>query len=126
MRCQLPFSYALLSWTPEDTVRLNSPEQLSPKDLKALFVELAGILDEDTRIEFSLLDFGWVVLAYIESTGVSERVNAALEGRSGYSVWDDRGIAKALLEAGFKKVWTGQTSELPTHRMHVEALAPGH
>lgn len=79
------------------------------------------VLKPGGTLEFSLPDFGQMISLYDRSMGVNEKLREALWSCRG-QVWDERGIAKVLLEAGFYRVWTGVVPEAQPCWMWVKAI----
>lgn len=76
------------------------------------------MLPDHGILTMEVLDWDWVV-----NHGVlSDEDASMLFSIQRWSTWDALTIVKALMEAGFYKVWTGHVPEIPDHMLLVKAL----
>ena len=119
--------------TPKDLSDLpdNVSMSLILQDIDSLSIEEVGIFIKDSFrvlknhgvVEFSVMDFGWLVRQYTENAGriTQELCDMLLATQKG-SLWDEFAISKQLLTSGFYKVWTGHAPELPAETLLVKAI----
>lgn len=79
-------------------------------------------LDYGGVLEFSCLDFAYVVGLYISARDSLPVVSALLFDGARRSVWSEVSVARMLLVNGFRKVWTGHVDEDPAYIFHVKAM----
>lgn len=97
-------------------------------DSNILFVELSVIAAEAFRVmkwggvvEFSALNFEWLARRW-QYFGMDQVINDLLFDPTRTAVWDEGSVVKTLFHAGFYKIWTGHTPEIPDWCFYTKAL----
>lgn len=102
---------------------LSEIETLPFSDALQVFKQLLDEMGQGACLEFQVTDFDAIVQYFLEVGEADAVLVHALAGL-GYRkmFWQEKTIAKELLQLGFYRVWTGKTSECSQFGVWVKAL----
>lgn len=104
------------------TIYLKDFETLTYQQAVEMVPEWLAQLEHGGVLEFTCLDFAYVVRLYSMDPDSLPRMSALLFDEGRCALWNEVGIARMLLTNGFTKVWTGHTEEDPEHTFRVKAM----
>lgn len=106
----------------QDNIDLGQMDHVTMSEAREAFTLAYNRLKNHGILKFYVLEWMYVAEHFGNMGVLVEEFSSLVFGEDRKALWNELTAAKAVMDAGFAKAWTGRIAEQPAHRLYVQAL----